>query len=205
MGIIGLDARHYQRLGKYPTLALRLAGATSFGSERMLYFLGGVDNWLFPKEEENVPLPAAGSDISYQALATNLRGFGTNIRNGNSYVVSNTELRLPIFRMISDRIKSPFLQNFQIVGFFDVGTAWTGNDPFDKDNPLNTKIIYEGPRGAENIIIKINYFRDPIVAGYGAGVRSMLFGYFVRVDYAWGIETRVVQDPRLYISLGLDF
>ncbi len=205
MGVIGLDARHYQRLGKYPILALRLAGATSFGSERMLYFLGGVDNWLFAKQEEDVPLPAVNSEIAYQALATNMRGFGTNIRNGNSYVVFNSEVRLPVFRMIWQRIKSPFLQNFQMVGFFDVGTAWTGNDPFSKDNPLNTKIIENGPIGNPNVILKLNYFRDPIVAGYGAGIRSVLFGYFIRVDYAWGLETRVVQDPRWYISLGMDF
>lgn len=202
MGIIGLDARHYQRLGKYPILALRLAGATSFGSEQMLYFLGGVDNWLFSEQEQNIPIPAANSTIAYQGLATNLRGFGTNIRNGNSYAVFNTELRLPVFRMISERIKSPFLQNFQIVGFFDVGTAWTGTDPFSKDNPLNTKYLENtGPL----VQVKLNYFRDPIVAGYGGGVRTVLFGYFVRVDYAWGVETRVVQDPRWYLSLGLDF
>ncbi|MBK7871152.1 MAG: BamA/TamA family outer membrane protein [Saprospiraceae bacterium] len=202
MGIVGFDARHYQRITKYGVLATRLAGAASFGSERMLYFLGGVDNWLFPSQEDDIPIPALGSDaISFQTLATNLRGFGTNIRNGNSYVVANAELRFPVFRMISNRIKSPFLRNFQLVGFFDVGTAWTGTDPFSEDSPLNTKIIPNG----NDITIKINYFRDPIVAGYGGGVRSVLFGYFIRVDYAWGIETRQVLDPRLYISLGMDF
>jgi hypothetical protein len=25
------------------------------------------------------------------------------------------------------------------------------------------------------------------------------------VDYAWGLETRRVLDPKLYISLGMDF
>jgi hypothetical protein len=39
MTVIGLDARHYQRLDKRSILAFRLAGATSFGSERILYFL----------------------------------------------------------------------------------------------------------------------------------------------------------------------
>ncbi len=201
MGIVGLDVRHYQRLGKLPILALRLAGATSFGTEKMLYFLGGVDNWLFPEQEGEIPIPAAGSDIAFQTLATNMRGFGTNIRNGNSFAVFNSELRLPIFRMMSNRIKSPFFRNFQLVGFFDVGTAWTGNDPFNEDSPLNTEIIPNG----NDITVKVNFFRDPIVAGYGGGVRTVLFGYFVRLDYAWGIETRIVQDPRLYISIGLDF
>jgi hypothetical protein len=201
MGIVGMDARHYQRLGKYPILALRFAGATSFGSEQNLYFLGAVDNWLFPQQEDNIPIPARDATIAFQTLATNLRGFGTNIRNGNSYAVFNSELRLPVFRMISERIKSQFLQNFQLVGFFDVGTAWFGSDPFETDNPLNTQVVKNG----QFFTLKVNYFRDPIVAGYGAGVRAMLFGYFVRADYAWGIETRIVQEPRLYISLGLDF
>lgn len=201
MGIVGLDARHYQRLGKYPILALRFAGAASFGTEKNLYFLGGVDNWLFPDQEDNIPIPGGNSAIAFQTLATNLRGFGTGIRNGNSYAVFNSELRLPIFRMISDRIKSPFLQNFQMVGFFDIGTAWFGNDPFETDNPLNTQVFQNG----QLFTVKINYFRDPVVAGYGAGIRSTIFGYFMRLDYAWGIETRVVQEPRLYLSLGLDF
>ena len=55
------------------------------------------------------------------------------------------------------------------------------------------------------IDVEVTYFRDPIVAGYGFGVRSVLFGYFLKLDYAWGIETKVVQDPILYFSMGMDF
>lgn len=43
------------------------------------------------------------------------------------------------------------------------------------------------------------------MAGYGVGLRTTLFGYFVRADYAWGIETRRVQQPKLYLAMGLDF
>jgi hypothetical protein len=53
--------------------------------------------------------------------------------------------------------------------------------------------------------IKVNYFRNPVVMGYGFGLRSMLLGYFVRFDYAWGVETGIVQDPILYFSIGTDF
>lgn len=200
MTILGIDARHYQRLDKHSILALRFAGATSFGSEKVLYFLGGVDNWLFNSFNNDIPIPQSG-DFAYQTLATNMRGFPINIRNGNSYVLANTELRMPIFRYFSRRVRSSFFRNFQAIGFFDVGTAWVGKDPRSDDNPLNTTIINNG----ELVTVQVKYFRDPIVAGYGFGVRSMLFGYFLRVDYAWGIETRQVQDPRLYISLGLDF
>jgi len=201
MGIVGFDARHYQRFLKHSVIALRAAGATSFGSERMIYFLGGVDNWLFNTFNNEIPIPASGEDIAFQALATNMRGFDLNIRNGSSYLLSNIELRMPIFKYFSKRVRSQFFRNFQLVGFFDVGTAWEGNDPYSEENPLNTSVV----DNSGLVSVRVNYFRDPIVAGYGAGVRAMLFGYFVRVDYAWGIETRVVQDPMFYLSIGTDF
>lgn len=201
MGIVGFDARHYQRFLKHSVIALRAAGATSFGSERMIYFLGGVDNWLFNSFNNDVPLPASNSAIAFQALATNMRGFNLNIRNGSSYVLSNIELRMPVFKYLSKRLRSPFLRSFQVVGFFDMGTAWEGPNPYSEDNPLNTSTV----ENSGLVSVKVNYFRDPVVAGYGAGLRAMLFGYFVRADYAWGIETRVVQDPVFYLSIGTDF
>lgn len=200
MGILGVDARHYQRLLKHSVLAARFAAATSFGSEQILYYMGGVNNWLFPTQDNDVAVPP-GINFAYQALATNMRGFNINIRNGNSYVLSNLELRVPVFRYLSTNMRSPFFRNFQLTGFFDVGTAWGGKDPFSIDNPLNTTVI----PNSDAISVRVNFFRDPLVAGYGLGVRSMLFGYFVRVDYAWGLETRRVLDPKLYISLGMDF
>ncbi|MEL6865559.1 MAG: hypothetical protein AAFP19_14125 [Bacteroidota bacterium] len=199
MTILGLDARHYQRIDKHSIIALRAAAATSFGSEQILYFLGAVDNWIFPNFNDEIPFPTEGN-FAYQNLASNMRGFRWNIRNGNSYALLNAELRVPLLRYFSRRIRSSFFRNFQVVGFFDVGTAWQGRTPFSDENPLNT-ITVENPTTS----IKVNYFRDPIVAGYGFGVRSVLFGYFIRVDYAWGIETRIVQDPILYISIGMDF
>jgi hypothetical protein len=88
-----------------------------------------------------------------------------------------------------------------LVGFFDIGTAWSGITPFSEENPLNTSTEVNPP----TVIVNVRYFRDPIVAGYGIGARTLIFGYFVRVDYAWGIETRHVSDPRWYFSFGMDF
>lgn len=200
MTVLGFDARHYQRIDKHSILAIRAAGATSFGSEKILYFLGGVDNWLLQKFNNEIPQPAQ-EDFAFRTLASNLRGFRYNIRNGNNFALVNAELRVPIFKYFIKRINSSFFRNFQVVGFFDVGTAWQGRTPFTDESPLNTVFIENPP----NVTVRVNYFRDPIVAGYGAGVRTMIFGYFVRFDYARGIETRVVQDRRLYFSIGMDF
>jgi len=55
------------------------------------------------------------------------------------------------------------------------------------------------------VTIDLVYARDPLVLGYGTGVRMSLMGYQLKVDYAWGIETREILKPRFYISLGSDF
>jgi len=201
MTVVGFDARHYQRLFKHSVIALRVAGATSFGRERIIYYLGGVDNWLFPSFSEDIPTPSpTNATYAFQALAAPLRGFPFNIRNGSTYALANAELRIPVFRYLFKRTKSSFLRNFQVVGFFDLGTAWEGRSPFSEDNPLNIN-----DEGQNLINVRVKFFRDPLVAGYGMGARAKIFGYFLRFDYAWGIETRQIQDPRFYFSLGTDF
>jgi hypothetical protein len=88
-----------------------------------------------------------------------------------------------------------------IVGFFDVGTAWSGPNPFSDNNALFKQEIYQQP-----IKVTIINQNDPIVAGYGFGVRSKLFGYYVRADWAWGIENgRVRKHSIFYLSFSLDF
>jgi len=205
MTIVGIDARHYHMLDRRSLLAVRFAGATSFGSEKMLYILGGVDNWVFPKFNNNIALPE-DQGFAYQAPAVNIRGFKQNIRNGNTYALLNTELRIPVFKyLIRKPVIGNFWRNFQVVGFFDAGTAWQGRSPYSLNNPINTTTLYRPTDGPIISIMKVNYFRDPIVMGYGAGLRAVIFGLYLRADYAWGIESRQIQKPLLHIALGTDF
>jgi hypothetical protein len=39
----------------------------------------------------------------------------------------------------------------------------------------------------------------------GCGVRTRILGYFLRLDYAWGVENLEIQKPVFYISLSTDF
>lgn len=200
MGILGFDFRHYQPILKKSVLAVRLASEVSFGTEKILNILGGVDNWLLPEFNNNIPLPQ-GQNYAYQTIAPGLRGFAYNIRNGSSYGLMNIELRIPVFRYISERIRSSFIRNFQLVGFFDAGTAWDGFSPFNKENPINT-IYLENP---PTVKLKVNYYRDPLVAGFGLGARTSLLGYFIRADYGYGIETKAIGKPILHLAFGTDF
>ncbi|MFM2269795.1 MAG: hypothetical protein RL757_3236 [Bacteroidota bacterium] len=200
MTVLGFDVRQYIRLGKHAIFAARVAGATSLGSERILHYLGGVDQEFFGQYESSVSVPTG--NYAFQTLAANMRGFGQNIRNGSTYALINSELRLPFFRYFSQKpLKRAFWRDFQVVGFFDIGTAWHGKTPFAKDNPLNTLTV-SNPTS----VVTVSYFKDPLVAGYGVGLHFPLSVVgFARIDYAWGIETRVVQRPRWHFSIGYDF
>jgi len=164
--------------------------------------MGGVDTWLFPKFNDSVSV-ATDQNYAYQTLATNMRGFIQNIRNGSNFAVFNSELRFPMIRFFTRRPpKSEFLNSLQLVGFFDVGTAWNGLSPYYKDNPFFTQ-VYQSPFSPIKITVYTQ--KEPIVAGYGLGMRAKVLGYFLRADYAWGIEDGVVRKPVFYLSLSLDF
>ena len=198
--VAGLDYRNYLKIHRNLIWANRLAASTSFGDQKLLYYLGGVDNWLAPRTDNANPIPF-DKNFNFQTLASPMRGFISNARNGNNFAVINSEIRWPIFKYFFNRpIRSDFVENFQIVGFGDLGTAWTGINPYSKENTFNTQVIDQG-----NIIIRIDNQKEPIIAGYGVGLRSRILGYFVRADYAWGIDDGVRQDPVFYLSLSLDF
>ncbi len=205
LGIFGFDARHYQRILKHSVLALRTAGALSFGSEKTLFVLGGVDNQINASYNSDITTPPG--NYAFQTLSANMRGFDRNIRNGTSYALINAELRVPIFQYLSDHpLNSSFWRNAMVVGFVDLGTAWHGANPFRRENPLNTITKPDLPdRNNAPVVITINYYKDPVVFGYGVGGRIFLFGYTLRADYGWGVETRTVQKPMWHFALGTDF
>ncbi len=180
----------------------RIAASTSFGHEKLVYYMGGVDNWLAPKFDQSVYI-AENQNYTYQTLVTPMRGFWQNGRNGNSFAVVSSELRIPIVKYLFNRpLRSDFFNNFQVIGFGDIGTAWTGKSPYDPENSLNTTVI--AATGNPIVVILKNH-TDPIIGGYGFGVRTRLWGYFVRLDWAWGVENRNVLPRQTYISFSLDF
>ena len=165
----------------------------------MAYFLGGVDNWLFAKVDNSIPIDYS-QNYFYQSLSVPLRGFFYNARNGTSFGVLNNEIRLPIFRYLINRpLRSDFLHNFQVVGFADAGAAWTGSDPYSEDNTFNRVVIQRNP-----LTITLVNKREPIIYSYGFGLRARLLGYFVRADWAWGVDDGVIQPRVFHFSLSLD-
>jgi hypothetical protein len=200
--VVGVDYRKSIKLYKNMTWSTRFAASTNFGTARLVYYMGGVDNWINPTFNSEIYVDRS-KNYHYQTLATNIRGFDQNIRNGTSFVVLSSELRIPFIQLLFKKTVSlDFLNTMQLVLFGDIGTAWTGLTPYSADNALYIRYIQSG-----NITAIITRQVDPWVAGLGLGLRATLFSYFFKVDYAWGIEDMRFISPkgRFVISLGTDF
>ncbi|MDR1878321.1 MAG: hypothetical protein LBQ64_02005 [Bacteroidales bacterium] len=202
MFVVGMDMRYYARLHNTLVWANRFAASASFGKNRLIYYMGGVDNWIIPKFNREVSIDTS-VNYSYQTLATNMRGFIQNIRNGSNFFVLNSELRFQIVQcFVRKPLRSEFLQSLQLVLFGDMGTAWVGLHPYLENNVLFTQTIQSG----EAIKITLKKQTEPIVGGFGMGLRFQLFSYFIRLDYAWGVENYKVADKGVfYLSFNLDF
>ena len=143
------------------------------------------------------------SNILFSKFVTNLRGFDYNELYGTNALVFNAELRLPVFRYFSNApISSAFLRNFQLIGFYDLGTAWTGKPPFTQEGSAFTKkYVVEGSAFSAELA----NFQNPWLASYGFGLRTVLLGYYLKVDVAHPIRDFAIGDTRIHLTLGLDF
>ncbi len=210
----GFDGRYYYPILRNFIWAGRAAGDFSWGNQKMIYYLGGVDGWLMfgqnQKYDANGVLvkeryfntnnpPANDQDYAFQSLAVNMRGYIQNVANGNNAVVINSEFRLPVFTTLFDRpINNSFLRNFQIIQFIDFGTAWNGAYKKIK----RPDVTYT----SRDVTVRIKAGGlGPFAGGYGFGARSTLLGYFVKFDAGWPMSGFFKGKPILYFALGLDF
>jgi hypothetical protein len=203
------DVRHYQRIYKEIVLAVRGYAGSFFGNAPKKYMLGGVDNWLFNstnyvgKDNPLVnPATAYNQNLIFSEFATNLRGFDYVTQYGNSVAMANVEFRVPLVRALaSGPITSNFFRNLQFTGFYDIGSSWTGQIPLGSSSGGPQRVVTRG----KVFTIDINEYLNPWIYSYGAGFRSMIFGYYIKADLAWPVVNYQVQDPRLQVSLGFDF
>lgn len=201
---VGIDVRNYEKLYKNTILATRLAYAHSEGNYMVQYLMGGVDNWMFAQKDNATAGQPPGSNFGFQMLATSLRGYPQYARIGNSFGVLSNEIRVPIASTFFNRpVQSSLLKNLQFVAFADAGCAWKGWVP-NPDSLVKTITLPQTvpAGGLNNVALEFRYPAG-LAVGYGAGIRTALFGYFVRFDVAWNIEGE--KKPMAYFALGTDF
>lgn len=206
-----IDLRHYQKVYREIVLAVRGFAGTFFGPSPKKFLLGGMNNWLFNKtvlegntsEGQPNPLGIRGEtqDILFVEYATNLRGFDYAQLFGNSVMLFNAEFRVPLIRALTNGpIASNFFRNLQFTAFYDVGTSWSGKPPFSSETSVSYNVIKDGPFEAH-----IKNYINPWLYSYGVGVRTVVFSYYVKFDFAWPVENYEVGEPRAYLTLGFDF
>lgn len=202
-----LDIRHYQKIYREIVLALRGYTGNFFGNAPKQYVLGGVDNWFGNSiNYEGVKNPlyvksGYNENLVFTEFATTLRGFDYATLYGTSVAMFNAELRLPLVRALAGgSTSSGFLRHMQFTAFYDIGTSWTGAPPFGTENSLRTVEIKSGP-----FTVDLKQYLNPWLFSYGFGFRSMILGYYLKFDYAWPVENYKVKDPRIMVSVGLDF
>ncbi len=188
------DARAYKSLwrGMY-SFAVRGSGGASVGPNQQLFYTSGVQNWINRHfGEEGFPI----SDISDFIFATPvlpLRGYDINTRNGSQFGLFNAEFRFPLIAaLLPGPIPLIPLYNIQGSAFLDAGSIWGGRGADRRFNVFRKNA--EGDRVFDDLLV-----------GAGFGLRTILLGYPVRLDFAWPYDGRSFGARRTYFSIGLDF
>jgi WD40 repeat protein len=204
---VSVDVRNYFKLYRDIVIATRGYFGTYFGRTPQQYVAGGMDNWLFNRRNtsgDGNPLRNTfdlNRNIYFMEFVTPIRGFDYAELYGRNTLGMNAEFRVPLVRAFSGgTINSGFFRHLQFTAFYDVGSAWTGPSPFNKDNTINFDRIKQGPFEFE-----VNRFKSPWLMSYGAGFRSVMFGFYMKLDVAWPIQGYDVGKPRPFVTLGYDF
>jgi hypothetical protein len=208
---VSADIRHYQKIYKEIVFAVRGFGGSFYGNSPKEYLLGGMDNWILNQTQydgstatgEDNPLGVDGEnqDILFAEYATNLRGFDYASLFGNNVLLMNIELRIPLIRTFTNApITSNFFRHLMLTGFYDIGSAWSGKQPFSGETSVSFDRYKSGP-----FQVDVKNYLNPWLYSYGIGMRSVLFGYYLKTDVAWPVKNYEVGNARWTVTLGFDF
>jgi Tol biopolymer transport system component len=187
------DARKYYKMGINYSFAFRITGGASFGRNPEAFYLGGIDNWL-NRSFKNGVIRDGLDDIYFGNFITPLRGLDYYGLQGTRFTAANFEFRFPMVQYLLLGWPLPLgFQNIRGAGFFDIGTAWVGNDFQMWTDPA------DDPDGEGR-----EYYQD-FGYGFGFGVRAALFFIPVRWDVAWTNNGQEFIGPRYLWSIGLEF
>ncbi len=227
------DYRQYIDLGSQYSIALRAAGAASYGRDSQTFFMGGMLGWINQRwSDAEIPFERL-ADTFFTLPATPLRGHEFNTIYGDKFTMINAEFRFPLFAAV---LPGPVpilpLWNITAVAFVDAGAAWGFDIPYSRFNDAsgNPIVYFENPGNFEGRVAnKRNEFLDPqtgllrdgpardgdvpvsfvdgdILIGAGFGLRTILLGLPFRYDVGWPYQRGGFGSrPIHYFSIGIDF
>ena len=204
-----VDIIHHQKIFSNIIFSSKIFYGNSFGNNPFKYLVGGIKNSLINTKEDkgiNDPLliqnGGNNSNFLYSKFL-NLRGYNFKKFDGYKALVFNTEIKIPLIKtMIGNSITSNFLNNLQLIGFFDIGSSWNVNSPFSSKSDVNTWLIQDPGSVFQ---AEIENSKNPWLASYGLGIRSFFMEYFIKLDIAKPIEDYRIGQTKFHISLGYSF
>jgi len=180
------DARQYVGIGPWYSFAFRASAGVSLGPDPQRFYAAGVQNWINP-DFRSIPIEDE-NDFVFATPVLPLRGFGIDERGGTKFGLVNAEFRFPLFAAI---LPGPIpvlpLYNLQGTAFADVGTLYADDFNLWRTNEEGQEVL------------------DDLLVGMGVGLRTILLGYPLRLDWAWPYTGRGFGDSQFYFSIGLDF
>lgn len=194
-GTLLFDGRTYASIYRgFYTFALRASGGLSVGPGQQLFYTSGVQNWINRRFDPVNGFPIEDvSDFLFATPVLPLRGFAINEQNGSYFGLVNAEFRFPLVAALLPG-PLPFLPLYHLQGsaFLDAGTIWGGRGLDARFNVFETNAT--GSRVLDDLLV-----------GAGFGLRTILLGYPIRVDFSWPYDGRGFGERRTYFSIGLDF
>jgi outer membrane protein assembly factor BamA len=177
-----LDFRHYFKIIGDVTFAMRLSGAASWGPNPQKFFLGGVDGWINRYFSATTYPLTEPEDFAFYAVGTPLRGFPYNQQIGTKYGLMNLAIRFP-FPILVSGLPLALLSE----AFLDAGSAWNNN----------IYLIQKKPEGG--------WTTKDLLMSSGIGLRTYLFGIYLKMDIAWTTTLDHWASPQYIFSFGEDF
>jgi len=210
------DVKQYFKFATDYTFAVRFQGGGSFGKNSQMFFLGGIDNYVFSWGEttdgDNDALPYRPG-YPYDAAPDNvlermyfgdalmpMRGHRFGERGGSAAGVANIELRFPLIKYAVLGFPLP-MQIGYINGhlFTDIGFAVDDMREFSDIDYLRDKYNDDD-------------IQSPWLASVGFGIKMPFMGMPFRIDVAWDLHkpyksasSIYTSKPQYYISLGFDW
>ena len=190
------DGRRYRSLGPGYALALRASAGLSVGPDPQRFYAAGVQNWVNPSLG-SLPVESP-DDFVFATPVLPLRGFGFNEAAGDRFALVNVEARVPLLAALAAR-PDPAPAALQ--------------HPDDRlrrrrrDRARRRRPLADGPVDDDDDPARPRSRRvlDDVLLGAGVGLRTLVLGYPVRLDWGWPVRRPRVRGARVYFSVGLDF
>jgi outer membrane protein assembly factor BamA len=178
------DLRIYKHFGRGFSLSMRNASGFSTGQNPKTYYMGGCDNWFYPKTAKDDVYSV--NDMYFSKMILPLRGYDYFEFDGHYYSIFNMDFRYPFVQYLKLGFPPVTLGGINGAIFWDMG--FVEEDSF------------------ESIRLFKNGRMNDLKAGMGFSFRMGISYFVLNYDIAWSTDLKSSsKKPGQYFSIGAEF